>query len=119
MEPTKPKSRNLDQFMNEVAPPRFISVSKRPLTTMLATIAEEEKDFNDNEVVKGRRTYSSSVCGKAAICCLSRELESSMFVDTIFWMKTGSTWVLKNETGVATNPFFIRCDWITSKSGGF
>ncbi|MFQ6665988.1 hypothetical protein Gotur_032526 [Gossypium turneri] len=70
MEPTKPKSRNLDQFMNEVAPPRFISVSKRPLTTMLATIAEEEKDFNDDEVVKGRRTYSSSVCGKAAICCV-------------------------------------------------
>ncbi|MBA0675847.1 hypothetical protein Goari_017369, partial [Gossypium aridum] len=66
--------------MNEVAPPRFISVSKRPLTTMLATIAEEEKDFNDDEVVKGRRTYSSSVCGKAAICCLSRELESSMLL---------------------------------------
>ncbi|TYH29786.1 hypothetical protein ES288_A01G039700v1 [Gossypium darwinii] len=90
MEPTKPKSRNLDQFMNEVAPPRFISVSKRPLTTMLATIAEEEKDFNDNEVVKGRRAYSSSssVCGKAAICCLSRELESSMLLFLMQMAKT-------------------------------
>ncbi|KAH1120633.1 hypothetical protein J1N35_003793 [Gossypium stocksii] len=88
MEPTKPKSRNLDQFMNEVAPPRFISVSKRPLTTMLATIAEEEKDFNDDEVVKGRRTYSSSVCGTAAICCLSRELESSMLLFLVQMAKT-------------------------------
>nr|KJB12804.1 hypothetical protein B456_002G037700 [Gossypium raimondii] len=88
MEPTKPNSRNLDQFMNEVAPPRFISVSKRPLTTMLATIAEEEKDFNDDEVVKGRRTYSSSVCGKAAICCLSRELESSMLLFLVQMAKT-------------------------------
>lgn len=33
------------RFLTEVAPPQFISVAKRPLTIMLATIVEEEKDF--------------------------------------------------------------------------
>ncbi|KAB2055025.1 hypothetical protein ES319_A11G007300v1 [Gossypium barbadense] len=39
-------------------------------------------------------------------------------VGTIFLMKTGSTWILKMKTGVATN-LLLRCDWITSKSGRF
>ncbi|KAI8005886.1 hypothetical protein LOK49_LG07G02911 [Camellia lanceoleosa] len=33
------------RFVTEVAPPKLISVTKRPLTKMLDTIAEEERDF--------------------------------------------------------------------------
>ncbi|GMP66313.1 hypothetical protein CsSME_00026719 [Camellia sinensis var. sinensis] len=37
----EPKAR----FVTEVAPPKLISVTKRPLTKMLDTIDEEERDF--------------------------------------------------------------------------
>ncbi|KAL7216542.1 hypothetical protein ACSBR1_028481 [Camellia fascicularis] len=40
----EPKAR----FVTEVAPPKLISVTKRPLTKMLDTIDEEERDFCTN-----------------------------------------------------------------------
>ncbi|XVE52913.1 hypothetical protein DITRI_Ditri02bG0162500 [Diplodiscus trichospermus] len=74
MEETMGKFQNLERFTTEVAPPKLISVAKPPLRKMLATIAEEEKDFRDDDV--GALT-SSSMCGKAAFR-LSRQLERSM-----------------------------------------
>ncbi|XWS10249.1 hypothetical protein CRYUN_Cryun39dG0059200 [Craigia yunnanensis] len=75
MEETIGKFQNLERFTTEVAPPQLISVAKPPLRKMLATIAEEEKDFRDDEI--GGLT-SSSICSKATFR-LSRQLERSMF----------------------------------------
>ncbi|KAK8706403.1 hypothetical protein V6N13_049970 [Hibiscus sabdariffa] len=78
-ETTTSKSRNLDRFTNEVTPLRFVSVPKRRLTKMLATIAEEEKDSGDDGIVKGLQACSTPMCGQET-CCLSRQLESSMLL---------------------------------------
>ncbi|GMJ05380.1 hypothetical protein HRI_004207200 [Hibiscus trionum] len=81
------KPRNLERFTNEVAPPRYVSVSRRLWKKTLATIAEEETDFSDDEVVKGRRTCASPMCGKET-SCLSRPLESSMLLFLMQMAKT-------------------------------
>ncbi|KAK8481466.1 hypothetical protein V6N11_038375 [Hibiscus sabdariffa] len=86
-ETTTSKSRNLDRFTNEVTPLRFISVSKRPLTKMLATLADEEKDSGDDGIVKGLRACSTPMCGQET-CCVSRQLESSMLLFLMQMAKT-------------------------------
>ncbi|EOY13719.1 Uncharacterized protein TCM_032358 [Theobroma cacao] len=62
MEETMAKFQNLGRFTTEVAPPQLISVAKPPLRKMLATIAEEEKEFRDDEVTgpAGRPTIRLS-----------------------------------------------------------
>lgn len=66
------KFQSLERFSTEVAPPLLISVARPPLRKMLATIAEEEKDFScrvDDEVIG---------TSPKATFRLSRQLESSM-----------------------------------------
>ena len=79
MEETIAKFETLgSRFTTEVAPPQIISVAKPPLRRMLATIAEEEKDFRDDELVRRKNFGSaSSVCVKATFR-LSRQLERSI-----------------------------------------
>ncbi|XVF79333.1 hypothetical protein PTKIN_Ptkin14bG0213100 [Pterospermum kingtungense] len=75
MEETMSKFHSLERFSTEVAPPQLISVARPPLRKMLATIAEEEKDFGRDDEIGGLTT--SSLCGKATLR-LSRQLERSM-----------------------------------------
>lgn len=63
------------RITTEVAPPQFITVAKRPLTIMLATIVEEEKDFVIYE------SLSSSTCGSSPALHLSRlQIEKSVLL---------------------------------------
>ncbi|KAJ0101263.1 hypothetical protein Patl1_05063 [Pistacia atlantica] len=64
------------RFSTEVAPPQFISVAKRPLTIMLATIAEEKKDF---AVYK---SISSISAGGSPALVLSRQIEKSFLLSS-------------------------------------
>ncbi|KAK7257081.1 hypothetical protein RIF29_30796 [Crotalaria pallida] len=52
--------------MTEVAPPRFISVTRRRMKKMLDTIAEEENDF-----VAADKSYSSKKIGSNSSLHLS------------------------------------------------
>ncbi|XVF18317.1 hypothetical protein REPUB_Repub11eG0011100 [Reevesia pubescens] len=76
MEETMGKFQNLERFTTEVAPPQLISVAKRPLRKMLATIAEEEKDIKDIDEIGG--LTSSSMSGKATFRPPTRQLQRSM-----------------------------------------
>ncbi|XVE63236.1 hypothetical protein DITRI_Ditri07aG0003700 [Diplodiscus trichospermus] len=77
MEETMGKFQNVERFTTEVAPPQLISVAKRPLRKMLATIAEEEKDFtfSDDEI---RGLTSLSICATPTFR-LSRQVKMSMW----------------------------------------
>lgn len=63
------------RITTEVAPPQFISVAKRPLKIMLATIVEEEKDLGVHNNKENLPSISS--CGSPAMF-LSRQIEKSL-----------------------------------------
>lgn len=67
------KSQNT-RFTMEVAPPRFISVTKRQLTKILDTIMEEEKECNVDEKLV------SSIHGSASLY-LSTQIERSFLLN--------------------------------------
>ncbi|KAJ0100979.1 hypothetical protein Patl1_05061 [Pistacia atlantica] len=62
------------RISTEVAPPQFISVAKRPLKIMLATIVEEEKDFG----VHNNESLSSISARGSTAMYLSRQIEKSL-----------------------------------------
>ncbi|KAK2638547.1 hypothetical protein Ddye_026342 [Dipteronia dyeriana] len=53
------------RISTEVAPPQFVSVAKRPLTNMLATIFEEENDFGGVDVFES--LSSTSICASPTL----------------------------------------------------